>query len=602
MGVFRKRWAGGLNLLKQNMFIRLMMVFSLIASFAIAVLSYFLYTYISQSMIEDELRKQREAIGRVSAYLDDRHNSVQSFMTGIYRDPRLSQELAFYLQNNFEEYMKYRLDQSYEVNLATPRRITDTMKDTLEDNEDLRHILLYGSDRQQLNLFSKGKSPETFNANASRSYIPDVMAAEGGAVSAPNIWIRKLTGLEERGIYTVRVPVNDPLTIRNIGQLMFVFRSDAINDILASYEGSLAGHIVVMSLDGQILFDSSGKYEGRQFPYLEQISSLNGRAVLGEDSYFTTLSPYQSGYIVAGIAPVKELASVYAGMKQTIIAISLISVLIVIVLPSLVVINFAKRTYNIIRFMRKAETGDLNARLSDKREDELGQISRSFNRMLEELSRHIGRVYKAEIQQKHTELSALQARVQPHFLYNTLEVIRMRAIAGGMPDVADMIYSLAMLFKNFVRPNHDATLADELENCRLYLELFRIRYKDYFSYEIAMPPELGRQPIVRMLLQPIIENYIVHGINKERQDNWLRIEVSRRDDDIHIEVRDNGLGIPEEKLPQITSSINWPEEGEQSFGLRSVHQRLQLLYGGGYGIGLASGEAGTSVTLKFPVK
>ncbi|MFD2879620.1 sensor histidine kinase [Paenibacillus rhizoplanae] len=185
--------------------------------------------------------------------------------------------------------------------------------------------------------------------------------------------------------------------------------------------------------------------------------------------------------------------------------------------------NFAKRTHRIIRFTRKVKNGDLNTRIVDGKEDELGQIAKSFNSMLDELNQYIDQVYKAEIKQKHTEIATLEARVNPHFLYNTLEVIRMRAISSGAKDVGEMIYSLSMLFKSYVRPKLKYTFKDELEACRLYLELFRIRYKDRFAYTIECSPELEELPVLKMSLQPVIENYVLHGMRTGQTDNVIRI-------------------------------------------------------------------------------
>ena len=121
--------------------------------------------------------------------------------------------------------------------------------------------------------------------------------------------------------------------------------------------------------------------------------------------------------------------------------------------------------------------------------------------MLDELSRYIDKVYKAEINQKNAELSALQARINPHFLYNTLEVIRMRALSQGAQDVGDMIYSLSMLFKNIVQHKSHYTLKDELEACRLYLELFRIRYKDKYIYKMHCEEQIKHVPMMKMSLR-----------------------------------------------------------------------------------------------------
>ena len=245
--------------------------------------------------------------------------------------------------------------------------------------------------------------------------------------------------------------------------------------------------------------------------------------------------------------------------------------------------------------------GNLSARIDDTRDDELGQISHSFNDMLDELNLYIERVYKAEIKQKETELVALQARINPHFLYNTLEVIRMRAISQGARDVGEMIYSLSVLFKSLVQQKKNYTLKDEMEACRLYLELFRIRYKDIFTYTIQLDPVHNQHPVVKLSLQPIIENYVVHGIQTERSDNKLSIVVEEIGDVLQVEVRDNGKGIDPARLAEIREELDRPEESGQMFGLRSVHSRLRYLYGPEFGMTIEStlGE-GTLIRVRYP--
>lgn len=586
-------------LFRNNMFVRWMAVFSIITAISIAMFSHIIFSFISRSMIETQLENQHNAMARVGEYLIDRYEFTQAFMNNIYRDSPLSNDLVNYLRLPFEDYVRQRLDQSFHTGAVAPGKITEVVKNTLKDHSDIQHILLYSAERQYLHMYSQDRNPQLFPTNAALSYIPDVMAMEFSAVSAPNIWIRKATQIEDR-LISMRVPVNDPRSMLNIGQLLFYFRMEALDHLLADGDEKLKGYIVILSLDGQVIFDSSDRYYGKPYPYMDKISGASGRGMLEADSYYTIASHYANGFIVAGIAPVKELAASYQGIRRMVVVISVLCILIVVLLPSLVVVNFAKRTHKIIRFMRRAEGGDLSARLPEDRGDELGQISRSFNKMMAELSRHIERVYKAEIKQKHTELTALQARVQPHFLYNTLEVIRMRAVASGNHDVADMIYSLAMLFKSFVRPEHRTTLQEELENCRLYLELFRIRYQDQFSYAINYDPSLGEVMIVRMLIQPVIENYIVHGLRKDRKDNHISIQAFRHGKDVVIEVRDNGKGISEQREKDIAEGLKRQEDGGHSFGLRSIHQRLELLYGAPYGIKVAGQKEGTVVTLTLP--
>ncbi|MDQ8735133.1 sensor histidine kinase [Paenibacillus sp. LHD-38] len=590
------------NYVKNNLFMKMIMLFALITTVTIVTFSYFMFNVMSESIVRNELENQKKAMDSVNSYMTRKYESVQSIMLDVYRNESLSLHLAYFLQHPFEDYMKYQLDQyTDEASIDMPKGLA-YFENKLDSDADIENLMLYSSEKQFLFAYKQGHVTRLISTNASRSYIPDAMALENTMVSVPNAWVRAAIDQQEPKLYAMRVPITDKNTFKNLGQLLVYFNADRIQNTLESYKEQLKGYILVLGPTGEVLFDSSDQYYGARYPYADKIDSLYDTAMLEQESYVTTLTQNQAGYMVVGIAPKDEVAAAYKGLKRTIILISAICIVTVLLVPILVVINFAKRTNKIIRFMRKVESGDLSARIQDEKEDELGQISRSFNDMLGELTRHIDRVYKAEIKQKHTELAALQARVNPHFLYNTLEVIRMRAVSQGAKDVGEMIYSLSVLFKSFVQPKGENTLKDELETSRLYLELFRIRYKDKLSYEITCDESLASRRIMRMALQPIIENYVVHGLEPRRPDNRIRISVWQTEDRVRIQVEDNGSGIEPERLESIRLAMDSPEETGESFGLRSVHERLKLLYGMDYGIEITSTPGvGTIVTLEFPV-
>lgn len=590
------------NYVKNNLFMKMILLFALITTVTIVTFSYFMFNVMSESIVRNELENQKKAMDSVNSYMTRKYESVQSIMLDVYRNESLSLHLAYFLQHPFEEYMKYQLDQyANEADIEMPMGL-EYFDNKLDSDADIANLMLYSSEKQFLFAYKQGHVSKLISTNASRSYIPDAMALENTAVSVPNAWVRSAIDQHEPKLYAMRVPITDKNTFKNLGQLLVYFNAERIQKTLESYKNQLKGYILVLGPAGEVLFDSSDRYYGARYPYADKIDSLYDTAMLEQESYVTTLTQSQAGYMVVGIAPKAEVAEAYQGLKRTVILISAICIVTVLLVPILVVINFAKRTNKIIRFMRKVESGDLSARIQDEKEDELGQISRSFNDMLDELTRHIDRVYKAEIKQKHTELAALQARVNPHFLYNTLEVIRMRAVSQGAKDVGEMIYSLSVLFKSFVQPKGENTLKDELETSRLYLELFRIRYKDKLSFEITCDESLASRRIMRMALQPIIENYVVHGLEPRRSDNRIRISVWQTEDRVRIQVEDNGSGIDPERLESIRLAMDSPEEAGESFGLRSVHERLKLLYGMDYGIEITSTPGvGTIVTLEFPV-
>lgn len=596
---FRKIYG---NYIQNNLFVKVILVFAIIVNLTIITLSYFLFNLMSTSVANGELNNQKQAMERVNRYVEQKYESVQNMIEDVYRNNALASNASYFLLHPYNDYAQHLLDQNIAGGNASAIDILSYFADRMDADPDIQNVLLYSNGLQQLYAFNQNGPRKLYATNPTRSYIPEIMAAEGPAAGTPNTWIRRLIGQWNTQLYAMRTQVNDKNTLQSVGQLLVYFDAGMVSRSLDQKHIPFKGEILVLTPDGQVMSDSSNRYYGKPFPYMKQIGSLKPSVMLDEPSYVSTLTQSKAGYFVVGIMPKSTVAEAYAGIKRTIILISVVCIAVAVIIPSAVIFNIARRTNRIVHFMRKVEGGDLNARLPDERGDELGQISRSFNDMLDELGRRIDREYKAELRLKQTELAALQARVNPHFLYNTLEVIRMRAMSHGASDVGEMIYSLAALFRNSVSSRTENTLGEELEMCRLYLELFRIRYKDKFAYTVDCAQELLTVPVPKLLLQPIVENYIVHGMDSRRKDNVLTVEAVQEDGLVFVQIRDNGKGIEPDKLMRIRQRLKLPEVvGQGSFGMRSVHERIRLMHGPGHGLHIESAlGSGTSVIASWP--
>ncbi|MFC3799300.1 sensor histidine kinase [Cohnella sp. GCM10012308] len=589
------------NYFQNNLFVKVILVFTVIVNLTIIAFSYFLFQFSSASIVRSQLNNQREAMDRVNLYMDEKYNWVQNVVQDIYRNNLLADNVSYLLRHSYQEYIQYTLGENYANGSASAANALEYFGSRLGTDSDIRNLILYSAEEQLMYVYKYAGSPKLYQTNAARSFIPDIMSLEGPNASIPNVWVRKAIGQWDTRLYAMRSQINDKSTLKNVGQLMVYFDSEMVRQALLRVSSPFKGTILVLTQGGSVMFDSSGKYYGQDYPYMDQIDGSQDTGNTGEPAYISRLTQNAAGYTVVGIAPKAEIAQAYAGLRRAIVLIGAVCIAFAVLIPSLLIVNIAKRTNKIVRFMKKVEGGDLSVRLQDAREDELGQISQSFNEMVEELNRTIDREYKSEIKLKQTELAALQARVNPHFLYNTLEVIRMRAMSQGASDVGEMIYSLAALFRNSVRAGSDCKLGEELETCRLYLELFRIRFKDRFSYAIDCSPAYASVVIPKMLLQPVVENYIVHGMENDRADNRIAIEVAAEDGTLQIQVTNNGAPIEPERLLQIRTELDYPEQREGSFGLRSVHERLKLMYGPEYGIEIESEpEKGTRITIGIP--
>lgn len=253
----------------------------------------------------------------------------------------------------------------------------------------------------------------------------------------------------------------------------------------------------------------------------------------------------------------------------------------------------------LIRVMREVELGNFTAPAILKQKDEIGQLYLNFSRMVKRLEEMVQSIAEKERQKRHAELYAQRARIQPHFLYNTLNSIRMLAILQQNNQIAKLIQSLNKLLRAIIRYNDDLVpLREEIELLRSYAELMELRYTNLFVIRWHIPEEVMNASTPPMLLQPVLENAIFHasnGLNRE-----LRITVSAHlgsDRVLNIEVADDGIGMTDAQMASLLDDRN----EDSHVGLRNVNERIRLRFGMPYGVSLARPAGpGTCVRIRMP--
>ena len=255
--------------------------------------------------------------------------------------------------------------------------------------------------------------------------------------------------------------------------------------------------------------------------------------------------------------------------------------------------RLANRLDRILGGMTRVMEGDLKVRLPAERNgDELDVISQYFNEMCVNLEEHIKKRYLAELEQRNAEMAALQSQINPHFLYNTLEAVRMKAICSGDREVGKMLYSLAVTFRAQIKEADVITLAQELYYTKKYMELFEYRFPGQFQVILECPEEYLKIPVIKFVLQPVIENYFIHGIRMKEKDNFIRISVEKGQD-VRIVVEDNGNGMDEKELEAKNRELEEDVlEKRASIGVANVNRRLKAVYGKEYGIRMEARPGG----------
>lgn len=236
----------------------------------------------------------------------------------------------------------------------------------------------------------------------------------------------------------------------------------------------------------------------------------------------------------------------------------------------------------------------------EAKEIEIQTLSDGFEEMVGQLNTLIQENKRAERRKRHAELELLQAQINPHFLYNTLDTIIWLIEADKKSESIEMVSALSDFFRFCLSRGKDIiTLEEEQKHVLSYLSIQKIRYQDRMDYEVVIPESLYGYSIPKLTLQPLVENSIYHGIKLQREKGQIKVSAMDLGDKIELTVKDNGAGMTDERLSEMRNAI---ENGEKvGFGLRTVHQRMQLLYGEEYGLTISSTEGvGTTITAVIP--
>ena len=258
---------------------------------------------------------------------------------------------------------------------------------------------------------------------------------------------------------------------------------------------------------------------------------------------------------------------------------------------------FTRKIEELTRNMDKVNHGSREVTVSSDSEDEVGILINSFRRMMDEINRLIDEVYVNKIALKEYELKALQAQINPPFLYNTLSMMNWMAIRSGQMDISKVTLALSTFYRTALSKGEDmVTIETCIRNMEAYLEI-QLTMHDYnFTVEWDIDPDIKNEKMPKLLLQLVVENAIEHGIDeKEEGDKKLFLSFKGQGDDVEIIVRDNGTGMEQEKAETL---VTYQAKG---YGLKNVNDRIRLLYGEAYGIRIFSepGE-GTNVIMRFP--
>lgn len=356
--------------------------------------------------------------------------------------------------------------------------------------------------------------------------------------------------------------------------------------------------LFVVDEEDNVVYETSSfekKYSKYQLDYKEfaSLSDKSAYKIICEDLEQTNWSLYlykPDVSIVSDTRPITFLATV-------VIVVGVFT----LVLGMIWVGKFITRRLSYLRNgMIATEDGDFSLRLEENYDDEIGELIRGYNILLGKIETLIKEVYESEITQRRYEMKALQNQINPHFLYNTLSLINWKAIENGNKDISEITLALSHFYRTSLNKGRNVLpIADEIKNVKSYIAVQLFMHDYEFDVEYDIDEEIMQYESLNLILQPIVENAIEHGIEvmEDEKRGLICIKGWKDGDKIYISVTDNGVGMDEEKAANIIT------QHSKGYGMRNVNERIHLFYGDYYGLSVYSEvNKGTTITVCIPVK
>ena len=357
--------------------------------------------------------------------------------------------------------------------------------------------------------------------------------------------------------------------------------------------------LYITDQDGKLVFEESrfsGKNQNYDLTYSEFLEQRDRGStdyiILCEQSNTTgwTVWLYQPvGLAGEAMRPIGVMAGV------TILICIFAAVLAYFITSGMV----SSRIERLTHFMQEVQEGSMDMQMESDDRDEIGMLYRGFGSMMKRIRTLINEVYLSKITQKEAELKALQAQINPHFLYNTLSLINWKALAAGEEDISRMTLALSTFYRTALNRGRNVLQVEtELSNTRAYLEIQSMLHDGDFDYEIEAQTEILQCESLNLILQPLVENAIHHGI-EEKTDGRGKITVRgwKEDNCVWFMVEDNGVGMEQEVADKILTMES------KGYGVRNVDERIRLCYGEKYAMKVESVVGkGTKMTIHFPAR
>ncbi|KIL40948.1 histidine kinase [Gordoniibacillus kamchatkensis] len=470
-----------------------------------------------------------------------------------------------------------------------------------------------------ITITSASGYPPLSSTTILRSGLPEVLAQNKEAYeSGPKWWSPLYENMTTEGLKRVISlvrPIRNMNNFQTIGTLAISIDEAEIRSYLTSAGWENKGYLLLVDRDGSILSGGNSDWSGRPVSrYLPNIPlPEEGRGTFAyklnseQETIFYYALPSLHWKLI-GVIP----TDIYKAQNKYVLTVTAVAIGIALLFTVALVLFFIQRVTRPLTVL--AETmKDINPEgafptYEVKSTDEVGLLLHSFNRLYDRIGRLMDQVQKNEAMKKEADILALQAQINPHFLYNTLSSIHWIALMNKDKLISEMVGALSDFLRFSLNKGEDfCSVQQEIAHAQNYAYIMSMRFQEKFDIAFYVDPQLLPLPMLKLLLQPLIENSIMHGIQKKKEKAHIYVHGERQKGAMKFVVEDTGVGIERDKLLDLMSKLRGeegakPEPGKSGYGLRNVHHRLLLHYGSETGLRIESEPgAGTRISFTIPI-
>ncbi|SHH78703.1 sensor histidine kinase [Clostridium grantii] len=486
-------------------------------------------------------------------------------------------------------------------------KLTEQINVILSTRTDIVSINIFSSEGELLLSTPSYKTKEDLDVKNQEWFLASIKKQNNYIFSSPHVqniyegkydWVLSLS----KSIS----PLNSHKTSESIVILVDMnFKS--INDLCTSINLGEKGYIFITDRSGNIVFHSQQPliYNGLKIENTKEIlDNAYGSFIQDQQNVkrLITRKPIKNtNWDLVGVYFIDEINETINSTNEFLVYIIIVVVIVSILISAFISSKISKPIKELEISMKKVEEGKFDTFIDIKGETEVEKLSESFNVMVKKIKELMDQIVVEQELKRKSELNTLQAQINPHFLYNTLDSIVWMAENEKTDDVIIMVTALAKLFRiSLSKGKNIITVKEELEHVKNYLIIQKRRYVDKFEFSFEIDESTLNYKTLKLILQPIIENSIYHGIKYMVDEGNIKISVFIKDNKLVYLVEDNGVGMDKETLEKLQSTDL--KENKMGVGVKNVNQRLKLLYGDEYGIEIKSElEEGTIVQLLLPI-